>query len=95
MKLRTYIFLLMVWLVCMYAASSCSTVDTQEEPEFNPSCTTRIELRNGTKFEAPEDVDGMVNAEQGCVRHYGEKSCLVRFIKTGKKSYYAICKRNK
>lgn len=94
MKIRTYIFLLVIWAACLYLASSCATT---EEPEvvYDPACTTRIELRNGTKFEVPEDSDNLINAEYGCIRHYGDRSCLVRFIKTGKLSYYAICKRDK
>jgi len=97
--MRIMILLLAAWALLIILATSCSTVPTAEKLydesiTYNPSCTTQIELRNGTKFEMPEDAEQLVNAEEGCVRHYGPKSCLTRFIKTGKLSYYAICRRN-
>lgn len=90
--LRTMILLLIVWAVVIFLGS-CSTIDNYNGGGIvvNDKCTTRIELRNGTTFEYPIDLDNLVRAEQGCVDHYGENSCLVRFIKTGKQSYWAIC----
>lgn len=97
--MRIMILLLAAWALLIILATSCSTRSSQEELYdesivYNPSCALRIELRNGTKFEVPEDTKQLVNAEEGCIRHYGPKSCLTRFIKTGKLSYYAICRRN-
>ena len=93
--LKSMILLLILWAVIVIVLTSCST-SSPKNPEginYDAACTTNIELRNNTKFEIPEDVDNLVNAEEGCIRHYGAGSCLVRFIKTGKLSYYAICKR--
>ena len=95
MNFRIAILLLVVWAFCIILASSCSTVpDPELDLEYNKGCTVEIELRNNTKFEVPEDSDNMVNAEAGCVKYYGAKACLVRFIKTGHLSYFAICRRN-
>lgn len=90
---RNMILLLVVWALLIVVATSCATVAPKNEEgiEYNPACTTKIELRNGTKFEAPEDLNNLVRAEEGCIDHYGPNSCLVRFIKTAKLSYYAIC----
>lgn len=85
-----------MWAVLVYIATSCTTTENYNGAvQYGPKCTTRIELRNGTKFEYPIDMDNLVHAEQGCVDHYGEDYCLVKFIKTGKQSYYAICGRSK
>lgn len=79
--------------------SSCVTNDSTEDPvdglsvDYDKDCTTKIELRNGTVFEHPEDTDNLVRAESGCIKNYGVGSCLSKFVKTGKLSYYAICKR--
>jgi len=90
--LRTMIILLVVWAAVIFLATGCTTTELYDGGIVaNPKCTTRIELRNGTKFEDPIDTDNLVRAEQGCVDHYGEGSCLVRFIKTGQQSYWAIC----
>jgi hypothetical protein len=35
----------------------------------------------------------MARARTGCVEHYGPGSCLVRFVRTGEDSYWAICRR--
>lgn len=76
--------------------AGCTTIpEPQDSIQYDSECTTQIILRNGTKFESPIDVENMVNAEEGCIRHYGHGSCLVKFIKTGDRSYYAICKRRK
>lgn len=92
--LRTMILLLVLWAIVIATMTSCS-VYKHNYPEdvlnYNKDCVTEIELRNGTKFEHPEDSDNMIAAEEGCIRKYGINSCLVRFIKTGKLSYYAIC----
>ena len=94
--LRSMLFLLVVWGLLLIYCSSCSTPqEAIKEPQYNPKCTTLIELRNGTTFEKPEDVENFARAEMGCVRYYGEGSCLTRFIKTGKLSYYAMCQRAK
>ena len=92
---RDMILLLIVWAILIVVATSCTTTPAQEydEIKYNSACTTKIELRNQTKLEYPEDMNALVNAEEGCIRHYGPGSCLVKFIKTGKLSYYAICKR--
>ena len=29
---------------------------------------------------------------QGCVRHYGEKSCLVSITKKGERNYHVVCR---
>jgi len=93
--LRTMILLLIVWAVVIFVGS-CSTTDTYDGGiKFGPKCTTRIELRNETKFEYPVDMDNLVRAEQGCIDHYGPDYCLTRFIKTGQQSYWAICGRSK
>lgn len=90
--LRLMITLLIIWAVLIAFATSCSTTDKYHGGAvYKAECTTRIELRNGTVFEYPIDMDNLVRAEQGCVDHYGEDSCLVRFIKTGQQSYWAIC----
>jgi hypothetical protein len=95
---RSMLFLLVIWILLAIVATSCATSsDIAGEYDggivYNAQCTTKIELRNGSKFEVPEDLDHLVRAEDGCVRHYGSESCLIRFIKTGKLSYYAVCKR--
>lgn len=92
--LRTMILLLILWAIMVALVTSCATVPQGPEIDYNPSCTTKIELRNGTKLENPEDMNSLVEAEEGCIRHYGPGSCLTRFIKTGKLSYYAICRRS-
>lgn len=90
--LRTMIILLLVWIAVILLATGCATTDTYDEGvKYGAHCTTSIELRNDTKLEYPEDTDNLVRAEEGCVRHYGPDSCLVRFIKTGKLSYWAMC----
>lgn len=94
--LRTMIFLLAMWAVLVYIATACSTVEEYDGGlKYGPRCTTRIELRNGTKLEYPTDMDHLVRAEEGCVRHYGNDYCLTKFIKTGHQSYWAICGRAK
>lgn len=40
-----------------------------------------------------EDEKVMVQATQGCIRLYGEDSCLVRFRKVGEHNYHAICRK--
>jgi hypothetical protein len=94
MNIRSALLLLIVWTFVILVATSCSHTNPSDELIVaNKLCTTQIELRNGTKFESPEDVDNMINAEEGCIKHYGQGSCLIRFIKTSKLSYYAICRR--
>lgn len=89
------ILLLIMWAVLVYVATSCTTIDEYDGgAKYGPRCTTKIELRNGTKFEYPIDMDNLVHAEQGCVDHYGPDYCLTRFIKTGQQSYWAICGRS-
>lgn len=92
--LRSMFLLLVVWALLLVVATSCATVPEGPEIDYNPDCATKIELRNGTKLEYPEDMDSLVRAEDGCIRHYGPGSCLTRFIKTGKLSYYAMCRRS-
>lgn len=94
--LRLMITLLIIWAVLIAFATSCTTTGEYDGGivKYGQNCTTRIELRNGTKFEYPIDMDNLVHAEQGCVNHYGEGYCLTRFIKTGQQSYWAICGRS-
>lgn len=54
-----------------------------------------LETRNGATFDMSEDMVHMMQAEEGCIRHYGPTACLVRFVKTGQLSYYAICRKEK
>jgi hypothetical protein len=94
--LRLMITMLIIWALLIAFATSCATKpDYNGAVQYGPKCTTRIELRNGTEFEYPVDMDNLVRAEQGCVDHYGPNYCLVKFIKTGRQSYWAICGRSK
>lgn len=76
--------------------TSCSTTEIYDGAAvYGPRCTTKIELKHGTKFETPIDEDNFVAAEAGCVRKYGPKYCLVKFIKVAPAAYHAICGRAK
>lgn len=94
--LRSILLLLFIWTILLLLATSCATTGEYDGGvKYGPNCTTRIELRNGTAFEYPVDMDNLVRAEQGCIDHYGPDYCLNRFIKTGQQSYWAICGRSK
>lgn len=40
-----------------------------------------------------EDDKVILEAQSGCIQHYGKDSCLVRLIKSGEKSYRAVCRK--
>lgn len=81
-------------IVILLLITSCSTTEEYHGGAvYNPLCTTKIELLHGTTLDYPEDIDNLVRAEEGCIKRFGERSCLIRFIKTSKLSYWAICRR--
>lgn len=40
-----------------------------------------------------EDAKVITKAQDGCLRYYGEGSCLVRITKLGKLNYHAVCRK--
>jgi len=87
-----FVTFLVTFVTCGCTTDESETIDGIVV-NYDKDCTTVIELRNGTAFEYPEDADNLVIAEESCIKQYGSDSCLSRFIKTGKLSYYAVCKK--
>ena len=57
-------------------------------------CTVpKIEYKPGTYADTELDTAHLKSGQVGCVKYYGSGSCLVRLIKSGERSYQAVCRR--
>lgn len=83
------IVLMAVGIAIMILCGGCQTMESGPDDVTH---AVEIETRNGTNF-GPADLEQIPGMEAGCVRQYGAGAKLVRIVKTGKLSYYAICRR--
>jgi hypothetical protein len=87
--LRNMLLLLIVWGLFIIVATSCSTTEPAK-----PRCSyVPIGYMQNVMPEFKVDEFHRDSAEQGCIRRYGEHACLVSFVKTGDRSYQALCRK--
>ena len=75
-------------IIYMFIIASSYMIDTRC-PE--PLIVTVEDERNLTWTE--EDYKVLPRATAGCIKAYGERSCLVKITKVGERAYNAVCRK--
>ena len=55
------------------------------------ACPTPLMVYRPGTTESELDKQTLVSGQKGCRKYYGTISCLKKLVKTGDRSYHAIC----
>lgn len=93
--LRAFLFLAILQYPVIHLIAGCSSPEKHEQEyweKYNCPIVVWKYLSTADK-KNQDDWFAEQGARRGCIRYYGEGACLVSMTKTGKDSYYAICRR--